>query len=232
MACGGHNATVGCHTHDGVVSCGDHDGVSGCNVHDGEVSCDGHDALSNGGQPCPTNLTSFTDPTLTTDTKIKNEHINELREAIDTERVRRGFGQYWNGADVGVGVKIEDTDASSLRAALAEVKSGLTWTNINSIVENVTPVDETHIDEARANINIAEAECLCYCNYACTCNCNYACTCNCNYACTCNCNYACTCNCNYACTCNCNYCTCNCNYNCTCNCNYSDKNLKKEISYI
>lgn len=29
----------------------------------------------------------------------------------------------------------------------------------------------------------------------------------------------CTCNCNY-CSCNCNYCTCNCNYSCTCNCNY------------
>ena len=42
-------------------------------------------------------------------------------------------------------------------------------------------------------LNIAEAACLCDCNY-CTCDCNY-CTCDCNY-----------------CTCDCNYCTCNCNY--------------------
>ena len=63
-------------------------------------------------------------------------------------------------------------------------------------------------------LNIAEAACLCDCNY-CTCDCNY-CTCDCNY-CTCDCNY-CTCDCNY-CTCDCNYCTCDCNY-CTCDCNY------------
>ena len=63
-------------------------------------------------------------------------------------------------------------------------------------------------------LNIAEAACLCDCNY-CTCDCNY-CTCDCNY-CTCDCNY-CTCDCNY-CTCDCNYCACDCNY-CTCDCNY------------
>lgn len=38
------------------------------------------------GSPCPTNLTEFTDSTLTTQTKEKAVHISELKAAINRER--------------------------------------------------------------------------------------------------------------------------------------------------
>ena len=232
MACNGHNGTVSCHSHTGGIGCHSHNATISCAGHSTSVGCHSHNGLANGGTPCPGNVSSFTDGTLTTDTKVKNTHINELRAAIDAERVRRGYGQSWSGATLGVGTTIDDSHVIGLRNALAGVRSGLSWAVINTIVQGTTPIDETHINEARNNVQTAEAECVCYCNYGCTCNCNYGCTCNCNYACTCNCNYSCTCNCNYSCTCNCNYCTCNCNYACVCNCNYSDKNLKKDIVFI
>ena len=241
ISCAVHNTTIACHSHNTVIACHSHNTVIACTGHNTTVACHSHVGTVGVG-PCTTNLSTFTDPVLDTNVKVKAIHINELRAAIDDERVRRGSARVWNGATIAAGSDIiDDNDVKSLRDALEAVAPARSWPLVDAIVEGSSAADDSHISEIRSNVNITEGECLCHCNYACTCNCNYACTCYCNYACTCNCNYACTCNCNYGCTCYCNYgctcycnytCTCNCNYACVCNCNYSDETLKTDIVYI
>ena len=176
--------------------------------------------------PCPNNKTQWTDePLQKHETRIKALHINELRNAINRERQRRGLSS-WNWSEsVSSGTIIKTIHVKEIYKATKDTDTHhiLTWTIDYDHFTTDTKILADHIEELRKNINQLEVECICDCNYCtcdcnyCTCNCNY-CTCNCNY-CTCDCNYACTCDCNY-CTCNCNYCTCNCNYACTCNCNY------------
>jgi len=174
---------------------------------------------------CPANQTLWTDPTINTAIKVKAVHINELRTAIQNEQTRRHTTPVDFGTDVTTGDTVKASDTQALKD---EIEALFPFTG--SWAYNYTTISKIEggiLSEVRYNLNDAENNCLCNCNY-CTCQCNY-CTCDCNY-CTCDCNY-CTCDCNY-CTCNCNYCTCNCNYACTCNCNYSDEELKKEISYV
>ncbi len=151
------------------------------------------------GSPCTTNVSTWTDPTLSNSILIKEVHFTQLQTAITNEYTRRGLTATFsypvaNETYVSHNTTLEDYN-------LINPLGSFTWT---SGVNNVTTgslVLASEVTELRNNINIAQQACICNCNY-CTCNCNY-CTCNCNY-----------------CTCNCNYCTCNCNYTCTCNCNY------------
>jgi hypothetical protein len=189
---------------------------------------------------CPANQTTWTE-SLNTNIKIKASHINELRAAINSEQTRRHTSPYSFGSAESTSTTVTQQDTKDLSDQIeALIPFTGTWAYNYSLISKI---EAAILIEVRANLNDAENDCLCNCNYCtcqcnyCTCNCNYCtcqcnyCTCNCNY-CTCNCNY-CTCNCNYACTCNCNYaCTCNCNYACTCNCNYSDERLKENIHYM
>ena len=167
---------------------------------------------------CSTNQTSWTDPTISTSVKVKAQHINELRNAINGEQSRRHTTPLSFGADrtaMNVVTKKDTKDLIYQIEALYPFTGSWAYT-----YSTISKVEGAIITEVRGNLNNAENDCLCNCNY-CTCQCNY-CTCDCNY---------CTCDCNY-CTCNCNYCTCNCHYSCTCNCNYSDERVKEEIEYI
>ena len=221
MACNAHNATIGCHSHSAAAGCHSNTTSGFCDSHIGTVGCPNHDgsAVTDPGiPPCPTNINSFTDELVPGETKVQKWHINELRAAIDAERVRRSMSQVWSGAKVESGDVVDDRDILSLREALDAARVGLSWTHLTPGMEDTgQKVTAIRINEVRSNLEISSTECSCQCNYACTCQCNYSCTCNCNYSCTCNCNYS---------------CTCNCNYSCTCNCYYSDEDLKKNIRFI
>ncbi len=154
----------------------------------------------NPGTPCPTNMTTFS-----TDTVVRDEHINELRTAINDEKARRGEVSETFTDTIAVGGVIKGLYVEELQATIEAMKS-FTWVEAYTNLAGSTIKDE-YFTELRTNVNTVEAECLCDCNY-CTCDCNY-CTCNCNYG-----------------------CTCNCNHSCTCNCAYSDERLKIEIVYF
>lgn len=160
-------------------------------------------------EACPSNSTVWTDPVISHNVRVKAQHINELRAAINAEKTRRHLTTYNFGSNLVRGNIILKSHTKDLRDQIENMRS-FNWTYDYSLIRLI---DSGIISEVRSAINDLENDCLCNCNY-CTCNCNY-CTCNCNY-----------------CTCNCNYCTCNCNYSCTCNCNYSDKNLKEDIEYL
>jgi len=181
---------------------------------------------------CPSNQSYWTDPTLSTSIKIKAVHVNELRTSINNEQARRHTTPHNFGTSRSTIDKVTQQDTKDLRDQIEALHPFVGSWAYN--YTTISKIESAILTEVRSNLNNAENDCLCNCNYCtcqcnyCTCNCNY-CTCDCNY-CTCDCNY-CTCDCNY-CTCNCNYCTCNCNYACTCNCNYSDEELKEEITYL
>lgn len=200
------------------------------------MACTGHSNTPNGvactGHIPPVGPYAYSPSDLVGGTHVIDDtHYNQVRTSLAQELTRRGLSWASVGGDpgtVGAGGQVTAQKWRDLRDRIYSVK---TFTQSHSANTNLVTggiVHEEMVEELRAAVTAAKAECVCNCNYSCTCNCNY-CTCNCNY-CTCNCNY-CTCNCNY-CTCNCNYCTCNCNYACTCNCNYSDDRLKKEIEYL
>ncbi len=209
MACSGHTVSTSCAGH--TVG-----------------PCDGHTG-STGGV-----ATTWTDVPLTTTTKIKAVHHNELRSTINAELVRRSKAWPHDPGTVDTTLKVLSTHVRDLRDA---VNNALAWVWPPDLSESETEVGDyikaLQYTALRDRVNFMELACTCNCNYICTCNCNYACTCQCNYSCTCDCNY-CACNCNYGCTCDCNVCSCNCNvcscdcnvcscdghYDCTCNCNY------------
>lgn len=148
--------------------------------------------------PCTTNATSYEDPTLTTSIKVRSIHINQLQEAINRERTRRGTAAA-TFSKVDTTVKAIGTHIQELYNTIVALNGtypvALDWTGLIATL-NVTGsntdkiISLRSINDLRTNLNKVEQACLCNCNY-CTCDCNY-CTCNCNY-CPCNCNQ-CSCN--------------------------------------
>ena len=221
------------------MACIGHVTGSACTSHVNSP-CTGHTGSVPEGTP-----TVWTDVPLTTSIRIKAQHHNELRIAINTELAKRSHTWVHDPGAVNSTIKVLSTHVRDLRNG---INAALAWTWPSILADVETEVGDKVLalqyNTLRDRVNYMETipcscncnyTCTCLCNYACTCLCNYACTCNCNnctcncnYACTCVCNYACTCVCNYACTCQCdhvcicacNYCTCNCNY-CTCECNYN-----------
>jgi hypothetical protein len=102
----------------------------------------------------------------------------ELRNNINAERSRRGFGGV---PDTGLYDIIEVQDLNTLSSYI-----NYYWSD--GYVDSSTTVAAGHINYIIDKIQYCGSICVCNCNY-CTCNCNY-CTCNCNYSCTCNCNYS------------------------------------------
>lgn len=102
----------------------------------------------------------------------------ELRNNINSERSRRGYGGV---PDTGLYDIVEVQDLNTLSSYI-----NYYWSD--GYVDSSTLISASHINYIIDKINACGAVCLCNCDY-CTCNCNY-CTCNCDYACTCNCNYS------------------------------------------
>ena len=135
---------------------------------------------------CPANQSSWTDVTLNTAIKVKAVHVNELRTAINTEQTRRHVTPFNFGTTRSTANVVTRQDTKELRD---QIEALYPFTGAWSYTySTISKIEGAILTEVRANLNDAENDCLCNCNY-CTCQCNY-CTCNCNYGCTCNCNYS------------------------------------------
>ena len=144
---------------------------------------------------CPTNITSWTDPTLVENLqKIRAIHMTELREAVNRERTRRRENPSTFTDDLVPNItKIRKVHLDELRdsiygcAASANCRTDTVpspaWTD-PIITAKITKVRNDHVQEMRGVVNAMETVCVCDCNY-CSCNCN--CTCHC---CTCDCNHS------------------------------------------
>lgn len=153
----------------------------------------------------PVTPTSWTNDPVDTGIRVKDDHFNELRSAIQDELDRRSLAEQTTYPDPGA-VNTDDTiyyqHYRYVRNQIIKA-SGYTW-DPDSVDSTVLNAGEHILAEStndmRDETNVLEAVCICNCNYSCTCNCNY--------------------------------CTCQCNYACTCQCNYSDERLKRDIIYL
>lgn len=86
----------------------------------------------------------------------QNEHINDLRGAIDQERVRRGYPQIWNGTTIPTTNLIDNSDLISLKSAINEMKPSVfdTYTEGSRSLARYT-------DRLRFAIEGMRQECLC-----------------------------------------------------------------------
>jgi len=127
---------------------------------------------------CVANTDSWTDnPIVVHVTKIKAQHVNELRAAIGSELSRRGFAAWsWTDdpATVGLGVKSEHIE--EMRAAVENIKTGdcaadsdycpedtsdaVAWED-EPIVKKVTDIKKVHMDNIRNYINSMSSSCIC-----------------------------------------------------------------------
>lgn len=137
---------------------------------------------------CSTNTFTFTDPSLTTVTKPRTVHINELRTAIDTELSRRGLSTTtWTDSTLTANsTLIRKTHVDELRTALIKVHTGdcsdayycpqdalscadFTDSTINA---NSTFVRNLHVTQLRTAINTLRTSCICeaeQCQYCADC---------------------------------------------------------------
>lgn len=146
------------------------------------------------GAPCPSNVTNWTDPTITANTtNIRGVHLTQLRTAVNNELIRRSLAAVsftdtiTSGSTSIKKAHIDELRAAIYQAAIApacttDTVTPPSWTD-PTITANITNIRKVHIDEMRAVTNNMEDECICNCNY-CACDCN--CTCHC---CTCNCDH-------------------------------------------
>ncbi len=172
-----------------------------CNGHTN--SCGGHGAY----EPAVSE-TSWTDDPVSTATKVKVVHHNELRSSIDAELTRWSASWPTDPGAVTTSTKIQNEHVKNLRDGIDTCQSWSWPSQLDDAeLEDRDVIKASQYNSLRDQVNTIELTCACDCAYACTCDCNY-------------------------CTCDCNYCTCNCNYACTCDCAYSDKRLKTEIEYM
>jgi len=146
--------------------------------------------------PCPANTYAFTDNPADSSDEIEDDHIDELRAAINLENTRRGLGAIGCG-DATAGDTILDDEWDDMYTGIDTIDdnpggscshSNLSWSynpkNAGDAILVAT------INELRDNIDSLSTECICDCNWSCPCNCNWSCPCNCNWTCPCNCNYS------------------------------------------
>ena len=154
----------------------------------------------------PVTPTSWTNDPVDTDIRVKDNHFNELRTAIQDELDRRSLTEQTTYPDPGA----VDTDDTIYNEHYRYIRNQIykcggysipfTGDVANEVISAGQPILADTTNDMRDNTNTLEAVCICDCNYSCTCNCNY--------------------------------CTCQCNYSCTCNCAYSDERLKRDIIYL
>lgn len=117
---------------------------------------------------------------------VYDEHIKDLRDAINEERYRRynsGFASYtglnqkvWT-ADIATGTNIS-LAVSELSAAINEIQSG----SVNIYPNSGEVVNSSHIDSVRKSIETLRKSCICdtdcgsntVCACYCDCGCNYS----------------------------------------------------------
>jgi hypothetical protein len=135
--------------------------------------------------------TSWTDPTITANsTKVRRVHFQELRDAVNAERGRRGLGAYTFTdtltADSTLGRK---THIDQLRQAI-EQAAGATcptdtvpvpvWTD-PTIQADITMIRKIHVTEMRTVTNNMENACICDCDFCSHCSHSPCCTCDCDH---------------------------------------------------
>lgn len=152
-------------------------------------------------------ILSFTDPILSTINNVRFVHIDQLRNAVDSERARR-LAKYgttpWTFSYAWPLPSLPDGSRGNI--------SGVYWTELRDALNNITGytaipdtytvadiVSATKMTVLRAKYQEMRNDCVC------NSNCNSYSTCSC-------------------------YSDCGCHNNC--GCNYSDKNLKEDIVYI
>jgi hypothetical protein len=127
---------------------------------------------------CVSNVSAWTDPTIIQyTTKVKTEHINELRVAIDGERARRGFSVWsWTDNPVTTDDEILATHMTEIRTAISNIKTGdcaadsdycpedgsdaVVWTDV-PITPDETQIKKVHVDNARGYDNSLSSACVC-----------------------------------------------------------------------
>ena len=129
-------------------------------------------------EQCGANTASWTDdPIVIGTTRIKAQHVNELRTAIDAELSRRSFTTWsWTDDPVVIGDEIKKAHMEEMRAAIDNLKTGdcaadsdycpedtsdpVVWTD-EPIEQDVTEVKAAHTDEVRTYINSMSPSCIC-----------------------------------------------------------------------
>lgn len=136
------------------------------------------------------------------DSPMRDDHVNELRTAIDTELQQR-LGDTYSFTDPTITpdvTKVKASHINELRAACedAEQLAGCatdtasvpTWEDEggtaegNRVEANVTQIRDNHVLELRTYMESLSSQCLCDCHSHC-CDCDGHCSCNCNGHCNC-----------------------------------------------
>lgn len=140
---------------------------------------------------CPTNTFSFTDSSLVADvTKVRDDHIQELRAQVAAECVRRGLSAPPTYIDPIIypstspgRVKLRNDHITSLRTQIERIHVGdsepgycpedtftPSWTD--TLTAGVVKWRNNHVTELRVAINALKSGCICeteYCQYCADC---------------------------------------------------------------
>jgi len=141
---------------------------------------------------CPSNLPSWTDPTLTDlTTNIRKVHMDELRSFLNNEFTRRGksTGSYTDPTITALVTEIRKVHIDELRSELAACKSGRGESGYcpqdNSgcmdftdpvITALVTEIRGVHFRQARSKLEALMTSCICeteQCQYCADCGYHY-----------------------------------------------------------
>ena len=126
--------------------------------------------------------TSFSDPTIVADeTEVRKLHIDELRAAVQAERLRRNREvaadfTFEDATIVANQTEIRMAHIADLRSAIASTNSMTCTTDVaetpawtdDPLVADQTEPRKPHVDELRTGVNSLEAQCICNCEF-----CNY-----------------------------------------------------------
>jgi hypothetical protein len=138
---------------------------------------------------CPTNITYWSQNLIPNMTEVRALHVNELRDAINRENIRRRLSPYTYIDDPYVVADVHEVrkaHADDLRAAIERAINApdcvtdttvafppAVWTD-PTITAGVTEIRNLHHLQERSKVNEMELPCICDCNY-CACNCNCTC---------------------------------------------------------
>ena len=151
------------------------------------MACTGHcnQCIYHAGYIGPRPLTSWTDPTLSTNIYVKSTHFNQLRTAIIKELSVRSRGVSGMYGVMDTNDRVYGIHYRRLRDNARRLyPTG--WTTYNSTYKTnmgygtLSPgnlIQDESTTALRAWVNYNESLCVCNCNYSCTCNCNYGGTC-------------------------------------------------------
>jgi hypothetical protein len=131
------------------------------------------------------------DPLVPNVTRIRKVHIDELREHINSETVRRGgSATSWSETIEAGATKTRNLHLNELRSAMTSLQSRLSPCATNTVgppvytppnpMTHTTPdskVRYIHIEELRKTLNEIEVQCFCDCHGHCACVSHSHCSC-------------------------------------------------------